>query len=242
MHLCSAPHYPWDELGSEQGSLQCCLEPRPHVMSTHTSGTRPTPPWLLLLRRALRNPIPLVLPPSLEVLPDAHSLWVASKPDDVSGCSAWVHLCSVGIAQAALCIRGWMLQTCIVCGPCTTRYTLRTALVFTMVGKSAKREKIIEAFTILRKGQRGPNNKMPNNKSEDPVMLKEGPPRSPGPLIHLTACGQARSPWPVGDRAQSSTQVWEFPVWGLSSIKVKCWIYSKVIWNPGVLEYTFTHS
>ena len=73
MHLCSTPHYPWDELGSKQGSLQCCLDPRPHVMSTHASCTRSKPPWLLLLQRGLRNPILLlVLPASLEVLPDAH--------------------------------------------------------------------------------------------------------------------------------------------------------------------------
>lgn len=83
-----------------------------------------------------------------------------------------------------------MLQTLIVCGSRTTRYTLRTTLVFTMVGKSAQREKVIEAFTVLRKGRHGPNNKLPNYKSEDPVMLKEGPLKSWGPLIHLTACGR----------------------------------------------------
>ena len=182
MHLCSTPHYPWDELGSKQGSLQCCLDPRPHVMSTHASGTRSKPPWLLLLQRGLRNPILLlVLPASLEVLPDAHCPMSCFQTSWHLGVFSMVPSLHCGHRSGSPLHKRMDVTDTHCLWISYHQIHPRTMLVFPRVGKSAQWEKVIEAFPILRKGQRGPNNKLPNSKSEDPVMLKEGPPRSPRP-------------------------------------------------------------
>lgn len=95
--------------------------------------------------------------------------------------------------------------------------------VVTVVRKNIQHEKIIEPFAIFRKEQCDPNNKcLKIDQRIQEGAMREG---HSGPLVQLThwvSCAQARAPWPVGDNAESHSQVSHLLICGLPTIKVKC--------------------